>query len=329
MAHGDFFIGIGAEGVRIFDGHSKKEWKAEYPAGMVENLEVKDADGYLKWWAEMFKKLAIRNKSVLVVLEESTLFYKNIDKEEEAEAFWKEVPLLPDHITKNVLTMNNKLVAIAVNGKLHETLLTAVKNSKSVVIGIYPEIILPSKAPGEILLLGNLPEEGNFMKLYVSQEDETKNQTGQKKIALDVVLVAIAIILAGFVVFKVTAKQDLPAPKVSLTIAPTIEPTMVPTITPVKSEVDVKEVKILILNDSGISGKAGEISLYLKNLGYQGVTTGNSNKHKYEGLLIKVASSSAVAEKLFADLSGSYSPATPEMEWQENPGQDAVIIIGK
>jgi hypothetical protein len=335
MAHSDFIVGIGAGGIRIYDGHAKKEWRAEYPQGLVENLEVKNSEGYKKWWTELINKLAIHGKNVLIILEEPTLFYKNISKEEEGEAFWKEVPLIPEHISKNILNLHNGLTAIAVNMKLHETVMNVLKEHKSEVTGIYPEIILPAKLPAEIMKLRELPAEGNFLKLYVSQTDMDIDQSHKFKIykysALG--LVVLVLLVIGTVFFEEKKESPKAEVKKLLTIAPVVRvatttPIPTPLTTASESAVNLKTVNILVLNDSGVNGKAKEVAKFLTDHGYVNVETGNAVDFKYNGLQIKVSSDKALAEKLFSDLSENFNPATPEMNWQQNPGKDAVVIIG-
>jgi hypothetical protein len=335
MMLADFLVTIGAAGVRVFDGHGKKEWQADYPAGVVENLEVKDQEAFKKWWADLLKKLAVHKKRVLLIMGESTLFYKKVGDESESEAFFKEVPLIPEHIAKDTVKTSEGMLAIAANRQLFELTMPVWSENKCYVAGIYPEVLFPVKQAAEINKLSGLPAAGDLLKRDISMEkdDETAERPNKKPVlkylaGAAIVLLAPALVWEGYV--KLTEKPPSKTPVSPVTVpakTPLPEPTV--TVTPeTGAKPDIKTVKVLVLNNSGITGKAKEVSEYLTNLGYGAVQTGNLPDATYSGMVIKVKTDRALAEKLFADLSENYNVATPEMNWKENPGVDAVVIIG-
>lgn len=97
-----------------------------------------------------------------------------------------------------------------------------------------------------------------------------------------IVLILFLIVIAGvtFFVFKSSRSsstlEESPTPVTSLTNLATPEPTATPGASP--STTDKSQVKIQILNGTGVAGQAGLLSDDLKSLGYTNITTGNASE---------------------------------------------------
>ncbi len=116
--------------------------------------------------------------------------------------------------------------------------------------------------------------------------------------------------------FKTLVKKPTPTP----TPTPTNTPTPTPT---VKRE----EIKIKILNGSGIKGQAAKLASILKEKGYKEIVVGNADSFDYEKTEIRIKNN-AVKQILLNDLK----------EYVENPKiepssekllEDVTLIIGK
>lgn len=106
--------------------------------------------------------------------------------------------------------------------------------------------------------------------------------------------------------------------------APTAVTSVAPTVAPKRSE-----IKIKVLNGSGVAGGAGKAKEFLLNLGYKNVDTGNADREDYEKTEISVkASFKANGELLKADLGSKYSVEMGSSDVAETDSYDAVIIIG-
>ncbi len=329
MPRSDVYIGIGSDGVNIADSKTRREWQAEYPAGVVENLEVKDPDGYLKWWGALLNKLEINNRRILVVMTEPVLFYKQVKNDEDAEKFLREVPLSPEQVSKNVFWTDSGQVAVATNLSLHLKLAEAAEENKCQISGVFPETILAVRQPSEVLKIKNIPVEANFVKPVesVRENSERKFNPAPYYKYLFLILVLLIIIATALILNRKQTETKpvllVPMVKVSGSIVPTI------TVKPTPAKPDLKTVRIKVLNGSGVDGKAHEIALFLEARGFAKVETGNIRTASNAGIMIATNNFPALGDKLYSDLSKTYLTATPATEMAAGAGADAVIIIGK
>lgn len=116
-------------------------------------------------------------------------------------------------------------------------------------------------------------------------------------------------------------KQALSATPTVMTEAPTDTPTPTP-------DLDRAALSIAILNGSGQPGAAGEISTYLKELGYTIEGTGNATRFDYEGITIAVSEEKqAYLDLLKNDLAEKFASASASISAKLTT--DAEVIVGK
>ncbi len=105
---------------------------------------------------------------------------------------------------------------------------------------------------------------------------------------------------------------------------PTPTPTSTPTPTPfVKRE----EIKLKILNGSGIKGQAAKLSTYLKDKGYKDIVVGNADSFDYKTTIIRLKDEK-LKNTLLKDLKELVESPQVKIE-KEDSLQDATIIIGQ
>ena len=97
-----------------------------------------------------------------------------------------------------------------------------------------------------------------------------------------------------------------------------------PTVEPKRNE-----IKIKILNGSGVPGEAGKARDLLLSLGYKNIDTANADRSDYEKTEVSVkASAKSYGELLKADLESKYSVETGTSDVAESEAHDAIVIIG-
>lgn len=107
--------------------------------------------------------------------------------------------------------------------------------------------------------------------------------------------------------------------------SPTDVPTATSTPTPV---LERSGVSVTILNGSGKRGVAGEISTYLKDLGYTIEKTGNATRFNYEGVTLFVSEEKKEYLSLLEkDLSDKFASVSASMS--ATLTTDAEVIVGK
>ena len=133
----------------------------------------------------------------------------------------------------------------------------------------------------------------------------------------------------GYMVWgKETSNTETKVGVVEMTPTKKPEPTTMvsvsPTVAPKRSE-----IKIKVLNGSGVAGGAGKAKDLLLSLGYKNVDTANADRDDYEKTEISVkASTEAYGELLKADLGSKYSVEIGTSDVAETDSYDAIIIIG-
>ena len=112
----------------------------------------------------------------------------------------------------------------------------------------------------------------------------------------------------------------------SATVAPSAEPT--PTASP-SSSLKREEIKLQVLNGSGISGFAGKAKTYLEELGYKDVMTGNAATSDFTNTIISVKDSKKeFLETIKTDLAKNYKVAEKTETLSASSKYDFVITLG-
>lgn len=121
----------------------------------------------------------------------------------------------------------------------------------------------------------------------------------------------------------VTPTKGTPTPTGKTTLTPKVSPTGTTT------NLDRANLKVAVLNGSGVVGAAAKASDALKKLGYDVVSTGNADTSDYTSTTIQVTSTKkAYLDLLKSDLSSTYTIGTATADYTGTT-TDAVVIVGK
>jgi len=89
------------------------------------------------------------------------------------------------------------------------------------------------------------------------------------------------------------------------------------------------DLKIKVLNGSGVAGLAGEMAEFLENLGYEDIGTGNAGSYDYETTEIAIKEDKKdYLDTLIEDLEAEYTLAEETSILDADDDFDAVIILG-
>lgn len=131
---------------------------------------------------------------------------------------------------------------------------------------------------------------------------------------------------------------DTPTPSLSEEPTPTSKPanTPIPTSKPAANPIDKttglnrSKLSIVVQNGSGEAGVAGSGSSFLKNLGYNIISTGNADNYDYTNVTIQVKSTkSEYLTLLKKDLGTDYTVGASSSDLSASASADALVIIGK
>lgn len=173
-----------------------------------------------------------------------------------------------------------------------------------------------------------------------------KRNPKQLLILLVAVVVVLLVLFNGikFVASKFQKASPTPTPLTSVetstpspasnAASPSESPTATPaaSVNPVDSAtgLDRSQLSVTVQNGSGEAGVGAKAASFLKNLGYNVVSTGNASNFNYTNVTIQVKSSQkSYLPLLNKDLSASYSVGTTSSDLAATSSADALVIIGK
>jgi hypothetical protein len=146
------------------------------------------------------------------------------------------------------------------------------------------------------------------------------------KLVFAAVIVLVVLVGLGFFLFSGKKKTPTPTPPPAATEAP------LPTATAIASpaaNLKREDLKIQVLNGSGVAGAAGKAKSFLESLGYKNVNTGNAETSDLATTTVAIKDSkqdySALLKK---DLSGKYTLADEIQTLAASNSADVVVTIG-
>ena len=178
---------------------------------------------------------------------------------------------------------------------------------------------------------------GNKEEEAKESQEETKKESGISKFLGRVlkfkrflIIIFVALLTFSIIYFFIKKPLTKKPGEQTITVSPTVEPVGA-TATPTSTiEVERKDLKIKVLNGSGIAGRAGEAADTLEELGYQVMVTGNADSFDYGETMIKIKEEKKNFLSLLTnDLETVYTVSSEESLLAEEEEVDAVVIVGK
>lgn len=159
------------------------------------------------------------------------------------------------------------------------------------------------------------------------ERDERHSILSRFKPLLIAILPAI---LSFLVIFALAKKPWQKQEGAEVPPSPTVQPTSVLATPTPSAEFKPEDLKIKILNGSGIAGEAGRAASHLEEKGYQVIETGNADSFDYQETVIKIKKEKKDFLPLLTnDLKTVYTVSSEEIELGEEEDADVVVIVGK
>lgn len=113
------------------------------------------------------------------------------------------------------------------------------------------------------------------------------------------------------------------------TPTPVLEPTVAPpTATPTPS-IDKEEIRIKVLNGSGISGKASDVKAFFQDKGYGEILTGNADAFDYDTTVVQIKDDADPVIKQYIEKDIASQVPSPKYETLDaDEAADVVVIVG-
>lgn len=174
-------------------------------------------------------------------------------------------------------------------------------------------------------------QEDDKEKAKKEKEAESKDKIFPKKNLKPLLLIGVFALITFLGVYLFIKKPWVKkGGEEALPSLPTATPKAASsTVTP-ELNINRKDIKVKILNGSGMSGKAGEMASFLEDLGYQVIGTGNADTFDYEETVIKIKEEKRdVFSHLTNDLKSAYTVSSEEVILEKDEEADAVVIVGR
>lgn len=267
----------------------------EYPQESVVYGEVANAELFQESFEDFLKQHPFSSK-VFILLAPELVFYESIDQvtdDKQIDDFFDLVPIPPNSLAK-FIAHGKPTKLYAANTALYSLVVEILRKNKVEVGGVFPLIAFTDKRLESVSsedakqILEKLPslQKYNLLKGVVRQSNDSESDTeatekpNNKKqylvlsITLLFFIIALVYALLNFNVIKnpffskkSLSQNKIPVPTVTNS---TISPH------PTNAVVNKGQLKIQILNGSGIEGQANKTKLLLQSNGYTQIETGNS-----------------------------------------------------
>ena len=145
------------------------------------------------------------------------------------------------------------------------------------------------------------------------------------------IIVPTALLVGALVGGLITYFSGISKPtEVEATPTPVATSTPVSSPTPVTTDLKRSDVKLQVLNGSGVSGLAGKVKTYLEGLGYKDVATGNADSSDYAQTELQVKDSKkSFSDLVSKDLSKDYTVSSSIKTLNSSNKYDIIITLGK
>lgn len=332
-----------------------------FPQEVINNLEIKDTERFKDLLISWLTQSEIGKQKAVIVLSEEVLFTKHIpigakDLPSQVEDFINEIPFEPEMVAKTYFQTEDGYALVATNKQLFENIKGILEELEWSVVGVTPSLIygdfgktdqLSQEELEEIFKQPGLLKDINYlapkdlkdlMSLKpLEDNNQDKEETievkgnGHKKVWILLVALVflggslLTVFNLGLVKFPFIKTDSASVP---LVVQPTTSPVEEPTSTP-ETSVDKKELKVQVLNGTGIPGQAGEVKDLLVDLGFEGIGTANAPEKVTEAAVdfsTKVPQS--IQDEVLAELEKTFIKVWSR-NGMENSGYDISVTTGK
>lgn len=334
--------------LEVYYGNEKEELK--FPPTVYQNIEVLDSENFQKIFKNFLTNLKLKKQDALIILSDEILFQKEIVAADEAdlkiksENFLDSIPISTDKIKSKKIKVNEKIVLLASNKRVYETVNEVVSSLNLKVKSVVPLTLFKDKLKIEddelstslakkIFSEKDLIDANNFLSEAEAEIAGNKSMT-KFFLLLGVLLliIALTVLLAfrlkilNFTGFFGKQERDV---KVNIN-----QPESTQSAEPeesTKSSVLTKDVlKVQIFNGSGVAGQAASLRDQLVELGYndENIELGNATGSGETVVIFSKKVSEEVHEELMKKLEENFKDVTIQDETDAESEFDIVITTG-
>ncbi len=295
-----------SQGLKVLNPDSGEAILFAFPPSVFHYLEILDVEEFKEQIASFLSKNSLAKKDFIIVLDQDVVFDKVLKHspklKEEIETFLKKVPLVSGDKREKILESLDKSYLFVTNKSVYLKIEEAIEITGGKLEAVVPVHVFGNGKPSQktfdqvlddknlVRAVNFLAEEGfeeveDMAAPVVDSEDleseEEEKKPISKKQLVWLLIAGVGLILAvGFALVSrgplmsfLSHASPTPAPVVLSSPSPTPVASSVASSSAVLKK---DQLKVNVLNGSGISGQAGVIKDQLVEIGYKDITTGNA-----------------------------------------------------
>lgn len=316
-----------------------------FPTTVIKNQEVVDKKSFEKLLRDFFshypKQSATLFLSHAIVFDRPVKVEAQTVVEEELKKFSDSVPLPAVHIATKTIQTPQRDFFYATNGDIYETIFAIARQYGWQIKHVVPLSLFDELLKGQqvsyafflrVLKDKRLLDKGNFLE---GEAEEEKEIPFKQYLMLGAGLLmfsgALLFVAYNFHFFPFSSQ---PQAKRAVVAQPTKQPVVIlSTPTPVSSEeaeLQKEDVKIQVLNGSGVDGQAGKLKDQLAALGYINVEIGNVEGPMSNAAIVIFSENVAqeFQDEILIELKKTFTSVDTQ-QLPEAEGFDVVITTGE
>lgn len=315
----------------------------EIPSTIAFDIEIIDPEAFENLLTTCLEQNKIRPQDIIIVLSSSVYYEKNIapvndakQRKDQIDTFLTTVPF-KNLFSKDYL-LDNQLKLIALNKDFYEPIIRFFEKNHFNVIAIIPLFVLDKL---KLSLVGYTPKEVNDIYKsksllpfsLISAQDIDKSlavsirKPIENKTRIIVLFAIFSLLFTVLLVFLYIRSQ--PAKPAPLAVQPKsviIAFTPTPTSLPTTSYLQPDNIRIKIINGSGIPNQAAKIKTILNSINFKQTTTATSGK--ISGSKTQISYSPAVSPATLEKIKQAISDVVGDVtEMVNDSPTDFEIII--
>lgn len=328
----------------------------KFPPTLVDNQEILDQNKFEKLLENFFSGMDLKKNQAVIALSEKIIFRKQISatnleaEKEETEKFIEEIPFESKKIALMKLKDQDELSLIATNKHLFSSLRSVLERLGGKVLIVAPATAIFGDIQKDNLeiddfknLMKNFSRSKNINFLTDSQqvgrEPSLEDQPAKSHntllwltVSLGCFLVAGLLLSYSFGIIKDPRDKTIPLPSPTPTLVQVNSAALSNTVTESSKTATVRpaELKVQIINGTGVAGQAAKTKELLGKLGFTDFDLGNSEGSKSAQTVVLFSSkvSSKTQSEVISELQKTFAKvSTPSS--QINSSYDLQITTGE
>lgn len=319
------------------------ENRLEFPVDIISNGDIIDPAKYEKLVEDFIATKNIKKQQILLILAEEVVFKKIIPSanmkisNDNIDDFINMIPFEREKLVKKTLKLNEDIYIFAANRQLFEKIINILEKFSFEILAVVP---LPIYSPENKLtedIIEKIFKEKQLLKEanFLSDDQPQDKSTLGKGIPFIIVFLIMIIFILGFLLINGNFKFSIPflmedtklvleSPQIQANPISTESST--PKISSPSAIKNADQLKVVVLNGTGITGQASKIKDLLTQFNLSNIETDNA-----QGIFAKdtiVIFSQSVAEELQVKITTLLEENFDTVSPQKNiSSQSADILI--